>query len=170
MTSSHDADHTRPANDSEIVITRVFDAPRELVWQAWTQPEHIEQWFGPRGFSTRVEAHNFRVGGRWRYVMIGPDGNEYPSEGVFHEIVPFERCVTTDGFGEGFEHPEGIALPEGIVTTETFEDLGGKTRVTVRIAHPNAEERRKHEEMGVVEGFNSMLDCLAEHLEAMARS
>ena len=159
-----------PGTEVAIVIERVIDAPRTLVWKAWTESEHIAQWWGPKGFATRVEQNDVRVGGRTRYVMIGPDGNEYPGEGVFREIVPLERIVTTDEFGD--EHP-GFAdedLPRGIVLTVLFEDLGERTRVTLNIAHTSAEERRKHEKMGVVAGWNSSLDCLAEHLKTMARS
>lgn len=153
--------------ERDILLRRVFKAPRDLLWRAYTEAEHIEKWFGPRGFSTRVEAHDFRVGGKWRYVMIGPDGAEYPSEGVFQEIVPGERYVSTDEFGEGFDLPGMPDLPTGIVTTIVFEDVPGGTRMTVRIAHPTEEDRRKHEAMGVVEGFASMLDCLDEHLASM---
>ena len=161
-------DAARPASDSEILITRVFNAPRQLLWEAFTQPKHIEAWFGPRGFSTRVEQYDFREGGAWRYIMIGPDGIEYPSEGVFQKIVPNEHFVTSDEFGEGFEVAGVTELPRGIVQAFVFESMGeGKSRVTIRIIHPNAEERAKHEAMGVEEGYASTLDCLAEHLAAM---
>jgi uncharacterized protein YndB with AHSA1/START domain len=152
-------------SESEPLLTRVFDAPRNLVWEAWTQPEHIAQWWGPAGFSTRVEELDLRAGGRWRYVMIGPDGAEYPSRGVFRAVVPAERIATTDDFDEAFELPDGGELPRGIVVTCVFEDLGTRTRLTLSIVHPNVEERRKHAEMGVVEGWRSSFDCLAEHLQ-----
>src|SRR5215204_4191122 len=99
---------TTQIQDTDIVITREFAAPRQLVWDAWTMPEYIEKWFGPRGFTTRVDAFDFKVGGRAVYIMIGPDGTEYPSTGVYQEIVPIEKIVTTDQFGEGMEeaHPE----------------------------------------------------------------
>ncbi len=155
---------TEPA-EMEIVTTRVFDAPRELLWKTWTEAEHVSQWFGPRDFTTRVTELDFRPGGRWRYVMIGPDGTEYPSKGVFREIIPLERIVTTDEFDEGFEPPEATDLPSGIVVTVLFDDLGDKTKLTLRIMHPTVEDRRKHEEMGVVGGWNSSLDCLEEYLE-----
>ena len=153
--------------EREIVITRVLNAPRELVWQAWTDPAHIAQWWGPKGFSAKVPELDLRSGGRWRYIMIGPDGAEYPSEGVFREVVPFERIVTTDEFGDDFQPPEGMDLPRGIVVTCLFEDLDDKTRLTLRIAHPTVEDRRKHEAMGVVAGWNSSLDCLEEELATM---
>lgn len=158
------ASTSTPQSDREIVITRLFNAPRDLVWQAWTDPAHIAQWWGPEGFTTRVDEMDLRPGGQSRYVMVGPDGTEYPVQGVFREVVPPERIVTTDEFGEGYEEITDIDLPQGMVMTILFEDLGNQTRLTLHILHPTAEERRKHEEMGVVAGWNSTLDCLAEHL------
>ena len=157
-------DSTETQSDRQIVITRVFNAPRELVFQAWTEPKHIEQWFGPKGFTTRVTEMDLRPGGQWCYVMIGPDGTEYPSKGVFREIVPPERIVTSDEFGEGIEKVLDVDLPQGMVTTAIFEDLDGKTKLTLQIMHPSASDRRKHEEMGVVAGWNSSFDCLDEYL------
>ncbi len=157
---------TQAANECELVLTHVLNAPRALVWKVWTEDEHMAEWYGPKGFNTRVEANDLRPGGAWRYVMIGPDGAEYPSVGVFREIVPLERIVSTDDFGDREEMKKKVAdLPEGMVVTTIFEDEGtDKTKVTVRIMHPTAEERRKHEEMGVVAGWNSMLDCLDDYL------
>ena len=148
----------------EIVITRVFNAPRELVFKAWTDPKHVAQWWGPKGFTTKVTELDLRPGGKSRYVMIGPDGTEYPVKGVFREIVPLERIVTTDEFDEGFEKVVNADLPKGIVMTVLFEDLDGKTKLTLRIVHESAEDRRKHEEMGVIAGWNSSFDCLDEFL------
>lgn len=150
--------------DREIVITRVFDAPRERVFKAWTEPNQIEQWWGPKGFTTRVTKLDLRPGGQSCYVMIGPDGTEYPSEGVFQEIVPPERIVTTDDFGEGIEKVLEADLPQGMIVTVLFEDLAGKTRLTIQIEHQSVDDRRKHEEMGVIAGWNSSLDCLEEYL------
>src|SRR2546425_388107 len=121
------------SSERELVITRVFDAPRDLVWKAWTDPKHVAQWWGPMGFTTKVPELDLRPGGRWRYIMTGPDGIEYPVKGVFREVVPFERIVTTDEFDEGFQQPVATDLPSGIVVTCTFGDLGGKTRLVLQI-------------------------------------
>jgi uncharacterized protein YndB with AHSA1/START domain len=153
----------------EIVVTRVLEAPRERVWQAWTRAEQVARWWGPEGFRTRVEQLDLRPRGRWRYVMIGPDGAEYPSEGVFTEVVAGERIVSTDDFADDFASAE-IAkddLPRGMVVTTRFEDHGSGTQLSVRMAHPSADDREKHEKMGVVEGWHSMIDCLAEHLRGI---
>ncbi|MCI0700712.1 MAG: SRPBCC domain-containing protein [Planctomycetia bacterium] len=155
------------ASDREIVITRVFNAPRELVWKVWTQPEHIAKWWGPRGFDTRVTTMDLRPGGKWHYVMRAPDGAEYPACGVFREVVPFERIVATDEFGEDFKPPVGMDLPQGMVTTAIFEDDCGNTRLTLRISHPTVEDRKKHEAMGVLGGWQSSFDCMDDYLDAL---
>ncbi len=129
----------------------------------------MAQWWGPRGFTTSVPQLDLRPGGKWRYVMRGPDGSEYPVCGVFREVVPMERIVTTNEFDEGFQVPGGVELPRGIVVTSLFEDLGGKTRLTLRVAHESAEDRRKHEAMGVVAGWNSSFECLDEHLAGLVK-
>ncbi|MEH1893114.1 MAG: SRPBCC domain-containing protein [Nostoc sp.] len=161
---SNKNDSTDAQSEREIVITRVFRAPRELVFKAWTDPKHVVQWWGPKGFTTRVTELDLRPGGKWRYVMIGPDGTEYPAKGVFREIVPLERIVTSDEFDEGFEKVMNAELPRGMVTTAVFEDLGSNTKLTLRIMHESTEDRRKHEKMGVIEGWNSSFDCLDEFL------
>lgn len=151
----------------EIVITRVLDAARDIVWQAWTEVDHMAAWYGPEGFSTRVEENDFRPGGHWRFVMIGPDGTEYPSVGVYSEIVHEQRIVSTDEFGEGFEAAQ-TDLPRISEVTCLFEAMGAKTRLTIRIRHPSADDKAKHEAMGVVGGWNSSLDCLERHLLTLA--
>jgi uncharacterized protein YndB with AHSA1/START domain len=159
-----------PEAERTIVITRVFNAPRELVWKVWTQPEHIAQWWGPRGFTTTVDAVDLRVGGRWRYVMHGPDGSEYPVEGVFREVVPMSRIVTTDEFPEDFKPPVPIDLPQGIVVTAIFEDEGARTKLTLRIVHDTLEGKKKHEAMGVVGGWNSSFDCMDDYLASLTNT
>lgn len=148
-------------SDRELVIVREFAAPRELVWRVWTEPAHIAQWFGPRGFNTTVSGSDLRTGGKWRYVMKGPDGFEGAFGGVFLEVVPLEKIVSTDEFET--ELP-GVDLPKGMVVTTLFDDLGDKTRVTIRVMHPSAEAKAKHEAMGVVAGWNSSFECLDEQL------
>ncbi len=153
--------------DTEIIITREFAAPRQLVWDVWTQPEHVEKWFGPKGFTTRVEKVDFTVGGRWLYVMIGPDGTEYPAAGVFREIVPIEKIVSTDEFGDGFEEIEAmknVDLPQGMIATTLFDDLGESTRLTIIVSHPTVEDRKKHEAMGVVDGWGTSLDKMDAYI------
>ncbi len=153
------------ASERELVITRTFDAPRELVWKVWTEAAHIEKWWGPRGFDTKVTEMDIRPGGKWNYVMIGPDGTEYPGKGVFSEVVPPERIVATDEFGDKYDEiMPGVDLPKGLVTTALFDDLGSRTRLTLTISHATVEDRKKHEEMGVVAGWGSSFDKMDEYL------
>ena len=152
----------------ELVITRVFDAPRKLIWETFTQAKHLENWFGPRGFTTTVKEWDVRPGGKSRFIMHGPDGKDYPSRGVFKEVESMCKYVTTDEFDEGFEKVYSGELPSGIIQTVLFEDEGQKTKVTIRIMHDTVESRRKHEEMGVVGGWNSCLDCLEEYLASLS--
>jgi len=150
--------------DREIVLTRVFNAPRELVWKVWTDPKHIAQWWGPRGFTTTVKELDLRPGGKSHYVMQGADGSEYPVGGVFREVVPFERIVSTDEFLEGFEVP-GVDLPQGTIATVVFTDDGpNRTKLTLTLTHATPEEKATHESMGVVGGWQSSFDCMEEHL------
>ena len=157
---------TAARSETNLTLTREFNFPRDLVWTAWTEPEHIAQWFGPEGYSTRVEEYEFKTGGQFKYVMVGPDGNEYPGTSVFKEITPKDRIVATDDFSDNYveKNPD---VPSGMIVTETFEDLGKRTKVTISIDHKSAEDKRKHEEMGVVAGWGSTLDKLEKHLAGL---
>ena len=149
-------------NDRELVIERVFDAPLDLVYAAWTTPNQIAKWYGPEGFETTVTEFDFRPGGAWRYVMHGPDGNEYPVVGTFKEISS-DRIVTIDEFTE----PGQAEGPAGtILTTVTFEDIGGKTKLTLTHLHQSVENARRFEEMGAMHGWASSFSRLNEVLAA----
>ncbi len=151
--------------DREIVVSRVLAAPRELVWQAMTDPQHVVQWWGPHGFSTTIKQMDFRVGGVWEHTMRGPDGVNYPNRSVFQEIVPHERIVYSHG-GRREDGP-GVSF----VSTWTFEDAGpGQTKLTVRHVFPSAEMRdRIVREFGAIEGAKQTMARLAEHLPTMPR-
>lgn len=159
--------NTQTYDDKEIIITRTFTAPGPAVWRAWTQPACIEEWWGPRGFTTRVDELNFTPGGSFKYTMIDAEGNEYPSVGVFQEITEHQRIVATDEFGDSDAinnvTPEN-GLPTGMISTTTFSESDEQTTVTIRIMHQSADDRKKHEKMGVIEGFNEQLDKLNEYL------
>ncbi len=149
-------------SDREIVITRVFDAPRELVWKAWTEPEHVVQWWGPKGFTTTIHEMDVRPGGVWRLTMHGPDGTDYPNKSVFIEVVKPERIV----FSHGGAKKGGP--PAQFQATWTFEELGDKTRLTMRGLFPSAAARDAVvKEYGAIEGGKQTLERLAEHLKKM---
>ena len=115
--------------------TREFDAPRELVFRAFTDPKHLAQWWGPEGFTTTTSHFEFRPGGTWRFVMHGPDGRDYQNRITFDEIVPNERIAYRHGGGDDVE-------PVKFSQTVTFEDLGGgRTRIVWHGVFPNAEAR-----------------------------
>ncbi|HEY1759569.1 MAG TPA: SRPBCC domain-containing protein [Bryobacteraceae bacterium] len=146
----------------EIVITRVFDAPRELVFEMWTDPKHLVHWWGPRGFTTTIQEMDVRPGGQWRKIMHGPDGANYPNHSVFLEVVKPERLVYTHG-----GRREGGPSVE-FEQTVTFDDVGGKTRVTMRLLFPSAAEReRVVRQFNAIEGGNQTLDRLGERLAEM---
>ena len=142
-----------------IVGTRVFDAPRDLVFSAFTDAKHLAQWFGPNGFTTTTSAFDFRPGGVWRFVMHGPDGRDYQNRVTFDEIVRPERIVYHHGGGEDVE---SVLFR----TTITLEDLGGKTRLTWRGDFPTAAERdRVIKEYGAAKGLVENLARLAAFVE-----
>jgi uncharacterized protein YndB with AHSA1/START domain len=153
-----------PASEQDartIVTTRVLDAPRELVFEAWTDPKHLVKWWGPNGFTTTVRSIEVRPGGVWRFVMHGPDGVDYENRIVYDEIVKPERLVYRRSGGDDVE-------PVQFQTTVTFEDLGGKTRLTMRAVFPSAAERnRVAEKYGAIEGAKQTLGRLAAHLATM---
>ena len=145
-----------------IIGSRVFDAPRALVFSAFTDPKHLAQWWGPIGFTTTTHAFDFRPGGVWRFVMHGPDGHDYQNRVTYDEIVPPERIVYRHGGGDDVE-------PVQFKTTVTFEDLGSKTRVLWHGQFPSAEERtRVIKEYGADKGLAQTMERLAEHVAALA--
>jgi uncharacterized protein YndB with AHSA1/START domain len=144
------------ANDErEIMGTRVFDAPRDLVWTMWTDPNHIAQWWGPRGYRNTIHEMDFRPGGAWNFIMHGPDGQDYQNKIVYVEIVKPERIV--------YDHVSGPIFR----ATVTFEDLdGNKTKVTMGTQFETAALRKKVvEDYGAVEGMHQTLARLGEHLK-----
>jgi uncharacterized protein YndB with AHSA1/START domain len=147
--------------DREIVLTRVYDASRELVWRAWTEPARIVQWFGPRGFNCTTHEIDIRVGGRWRFDMTAPNGHRYPNRMVFLEIDAPKKIV--------FDHGTDIDDDPGrFRVTVTFdEQSNGKTVLTLRQLHPTREQRDAGIGFGAVELGLQTLDKLAEHVESI---
>lgn len=147
--------------DREIVIARVFDAPRELVFEAWTNPEHLPRWFGPKGFTMTTQEIDVRVGGRWRFVFHGPDGTNYDNRMVFLEVKRPERLV----FDHGHDRDDD---PARFRVTVTFDQQSnGKTVVTLRQLHPTKELRDQKVGFGAVEYGFQTLDKLAAYLPGM---
>ncbi len=142
--------------DRVLIITRIFDAPRELVWKAWTEPERMVKWHGPRGFTSTIERSDFRPGGLYRIHMRGPENDDHWRQGAFREIVAPERLVMVGCWADAQGRPVG---PETIVTV-TLEDLGARTQLTLHEAlFESVTARDAHNG-----GWNSSLDRLAEYL------
>lgn len=149
------------ALDREIVITRVFDAPRELVFEAWTNPEHLVGWFGPKGFTLTTQAIDVRVGGMWRFVFRGPDGTDYDNRMVFLEVKRPELL----SFDHGSDRDDD---PARFRVTVTFDaQSNGKTVVTLRQLHPTKELRDQKIAFGAVEFGLQTLEKLAAYLQEM---
>ncbi|MBM3266977.1 MAG: SRPBCC domain-containing protein [Candidatus Sericytochromatia bacterium] len=146
--------------DRDLVTARVFDAPRDLVFEAWTDPRHVDRWMGPRGFTTTTSEMDFRVGGSWRYVMRHEQYGSFENVVTYREIVRPERLVYDHG------SPEDPTMM--LVTVRFAEEGDGRTRLTMRSRFPSAEARDKVvAEVGAVEGGRQTLDRLAEHLASI---
>ncbi len=143
-----------------IVGTREYDAPRDLVFSAFTDPNHLAQWWGPNGFKTTTLSFDMRPGGVWRFVMHGPDGRDYQNRITYEEVTPPERIVYRHGGGDDVE-------PVQFRQIITFEDLGGRTRIVWRADFPTAGERdRVVKEHGADTGLVQTMARLAEYVAA----
>jgi len=150
------------SGDKEIIFTRTFDAPRELVFEAWTNPSHVPHWWGPHGFTTTILEMDVRPGGVWRLVMRGPDGTDYHNRIVFVDVVKPSRLVYKNEGEAGSE-------PVSFETTVTFTDKAGRTEVTMRMLFPSAGVRdHVVQKYGAVEGGKQTLGRLANYLPRVA--
>lgn len=145
-----------------ILITRIYDAPRALVWTALTDPAHVAAWYGGEGFSSPVCEMDVRPGGLWRHVMRAPNGMEFGIDSVFTEVVPPERLVWTSA---AKDRPSGG--PPVAVNTVTLEDLGGKTRWTLEARFESLADRDLSVRMGFGHMVSQGAERLAAHLETM---
>ncbi|HVL25100.1 MAG TPA: SRPBCC domain-containing protein [Thermomicrobiales bacterium] len=153
---------TASTTEPLITMTRTFDAPRELVFEMWTKPEHIANWFGPEGFTVPRCEIDLRVGGAWHIDMQGPDGTVYPNKGVYQEIVPPEKIVYTDVVDDG--EAWGDTPPPSSELTILFEEEGGKTTMTTITRLQSIAARDAMLEMGAAAGWDETLNKLAAYL------
>jgi len=145
--------------DQVLIIERVFDAPRELLFKCWTEPEYFARWIGPKGFSSTILVWELRRGGKYRIHKRGPAGQDHWQRGEFHEIVPPQRIVRTYCWTDADDRP---TRPETLLTI-TFEDLGGRTKLTLHQAiFESISARDDHQR-----GWNSSLDQLAEYVATL---
>jgi len=146
-----------------LVTTRIFDAPRALVFEAWTHPNHLSHWWGPIGFSITTQAFDFRPGGEWRLVMHGPDGRDYQNHIIFDEIVVPERIA--------FHHNPKGSMGVDHRTFATFEEIGGKTKLTMSIVFSSVEEKeRVVREYGAAEGLEQTVGRLGDYIAGWERN
>jgi uncharacterized protein YndB with AHSA1/START domain len=153
LTSSGTATVTLPA-DEQILITREFNAPKELVYKAWTTPELVKRWWNARRGEVTIAEIDLRIGGAWRYVMVTDDGFEVGFHGEFREIVPNERIVATEVY-EGMPDAEAV-------NTVTFAEADGRTTLTILVQHSKKEHRDAHIESGMEAGMQDAFDLLEE--------
>jgi len=156
MTSEQQANND--TSDREILMSRLLNAPRELVFKAWTEPEHVAQWWGPTGFTNTIHEMEVKPGGVWRFIMHAPDGRDYPNKIVFIEVVKPERLV--------YRHAgDADTEPVNFHVTVTFEKQGDKTLLTMRMVFESAAELdRVDREYGAIEGAKQHVDRLEEYL------
>tara|TARA_R110002073_G_scaffold108336_3_gene243401 strand:+ start:69329 stop:69745 length:417 start_codon:yes stop_codon:yes gene_type:complete len=133
----------------------MLDAPIELVWDAWTIPEHIVKWWNPKGSDTHIEKHEFVVGGNWKYTMLMPDGSPFIAEGTYTEIIHHKLISSKADFKP---------MTQGVEIRSTFKSIGEKTEFTFYIIHPTEDYKLQQERMGIQNGWGSVFSRLDEFL------
>ncbi len=147
-------------SDREFAVSRVFDAPRRLVWEAWTSPEHLPHWMlGPSDWTMTVCEIDLRPGGAWRFAWRRSEGAEMEMHGVYQEVVPPERLVSTESWGGDWADT---------LNTLTLAEEAGKTTITSTMLYPSKDARDKVLQSGMKEGLTESFKRLAEHLRTMA--
>jgi uncharacterized protein YndB with AHSA1/START domain len=134
-----------------LTLKRTFSAPVKLVWEAWTQSNHIVKWWAPHGMEMEIVEHDFRVGGKWKFTMPMPDGTDFISEGMYSEIIEFKKIVTSADFRP---------MTEGVELHVAFEADGDKTNFTFIVVHPTVEYCKQQEKMGFYNGWGSAFNRL----------
>lgn len=164
-------------DENKIIISRVFDAPKEKVWEAWTTPEMVKKWWGPEHFTAPSIKIDFKVGGKYIYCMRGPAGTPFDkdmySAGEYKEIVPMERIVVSDYFSDEngnktspTEHGLTSEMPEEMTVTVTFEEVeSGKTKLSIIYSPESAEQKQAMIASRMEEGWGTSLDKLVEVLK-----
>lgn len=164
MKSSYQPDPKR-----DLVLERIVDVPRELVWKAWTTPEHLKKWFAPAPWTTVDCEIDLRPGGVFRTVMRSPEGKDYPNVGCYLEVTPNEKLTWTDALQPGFRPSgrPGPSLETFFTATLLLESHGQGTKYTAIAIHNDEEGKRKHSELGFHEGWGQALDQLVEAVRTM---
>lgn len=138
-----------------VTIERVFNAPIDLVWEAWTNPEHIIKWWNPKGSETIIEMHEFKVGGAWKYSMLMPNGQPFIAEGKYIEIEHHQKICSKADFKP---------MTQGVEIQSLFKAMGDKTGFVFNVVHPTEEYKLRQERMGIQNGWGSVFNRLEELL------
>lgn len=138
-----------------LTLNKVINAPVKLVWEAWTRPEHVIQWWAPKGMVINIIEHNFKVGGIWKYSMPMPDGNLFISEGKYLEIESYKKIISTADFKP---------MTEGVELHILFQEDGDKTHFTFSVVHQTEEYCKQQEKMGFYNGWNSAFNRMEEFI------
>jgi len=144
------------AGERAVTMTRVFNAPRQLVWDAFSKPELLKRWFGPRGYSLSVCEVDHRVGGKWRFVILTPEGKEVGMRGIYQELAPPQRSVHTESFDD---------FPGESIVTSVLTEADGKTTMTATVEYPSREVRdmvAPNMEPGAAESYDKLAELLAD--------
>jgi uncharacterized protein YndB with AHSA1/START domain len=148
----------------DLKLERVIDVPVELVWKAWTEPEHLKVWFCPKPWGVSDCEIDLRPGGIFRTTMLSPEGQEFPNLGCYLDVVPMERLVFTDALLPGYR-PAEKSFMTGVVT---MKPEGTGTRYIAMALHNNLEAKKQHEDMGFHDGWATALDQLVAHVKTLA--
>lgn len=138
-----------------VKISRILNAPIDIVWEAWSQPKHIIKWWNPKGSNTIIDTHEFKVGGKWKYTMLMPNGNPFIAEGVYINIVHHQLIRSTADFKP---------MTEGVEIESLFKPKGDKTEFTFHIIHKTEDYKMQQERMGIQNGWGSVFSRLEEIL------
>lgn len=149
------------AANRTFTLKRTINAPISLVWEAWTTPDHIKFWWGPKGMETRIVKHDFQVGGQWKYTMTMPDGNEFVTEGEYLLIEAMKKLFTTANFRP---------MTEGVEIQTFFEANGDQTDFTFCVVHETEEYHKQQEKMGIAKGWGSVISNLEAHIESIKKN
>jgi uncharacterized protein YndB with AHSA1/START domain len=153
----------KPDPKLDLVLDRVIDVPRRLVWDAWTKPEHIVKWFTPAPWQTIHCELDLRPGGMFHFVMRSPEGQDFPNTGCFLEVIPEERLIWTDTLLPGYRPSEKPFFTAAV----TFEARGSSTRYVAMAIHGSEANTKKHAEMGFHDGWGKALDQLVAHVKTL---
>jgi uncharacterized protein YndB with AHSA1/START domain len=148
------------AKNRTLTLKKVFNAPVKTVWNAWIEPEHVVQWWAPKGMKINIIEHDFKVGGKWKYSMPMPDGNLFVSEGTYREIEQYKRIVTTADFKP---------MTEGVELHVEFEGDGDKTNFTFSVIHSTEEYCKQQEKMGFYNGWGSTFERLGAFVSGVSK-